>query len=55
MKVVETFGPTIQGEGPYAGRVCHFVRFGGCDYRCTWCDSMHAVDPGLVRIADDLT
>jgi len=43
--VVETFGPTIQGEGPLAGVPCSFVRFGGCDYRCTWCDSLHAVDP----------
>ena len=55
MRVVETFGPTVQGEGPYAGRVCHFVRFGGCDYRCSWCDSMHAVEPALVREAEDLT
>lgn len=55
MRVIETFGPTIQGEGPYAGRVCHFVRFGGCDYRCSWCDSIQAVDPALVRTADDLT
>ena len=55
MRVIETFGPTIQGEGPYAGRVCHFVRFGGCDYRCSWCDSIQAVDPALVRVADDLT
>jgi 7-carboxy-7-deazaguanine synthase len=47
--VVEIFGPTIQGEGPDAGRPAYFVRFGGCDYRCTWCDSMYAVDPRLVR------
>ncbi|MFJ4654440.1 7-carboxy-7-deazaguanine synthase QueE [Nocardia sp. NPDC088792] len=47
--VIELFGPTIQGEGPDAGMPCLFVRFGGCDYRCTWCDSMHAVDPATVR------
>lgn len=47
--VIEVFGPTIQGEGPYAGMSTHFVRFGGCDYRCEWCDSMHAVDPAQVR------
>jgi 7-carboxy-7-deazaguanine synthase len=46
---MEVFGPTVQGEGPLAGAVTHFVRFGGCDYRCSWCDSMHAVDPALVR------
>jgi 7-carboxy-7-deazaguanine synthase len=47
--VIEIFGPTIQGEGPDAGMPCNFIRLGGCDYRCTWCDSMHAVDPALVR------
>lgn len=47
--VIETFGPTIQGEGPHAGRVVGFVRFGGCDFRCSWCDSMYAVDPAQVR------
>lgn len=25
------FGPTIQGEGAMTGRVCHFVRFAGCN------------------------
>lgn len=49
LPVVEVFGPTIQGEGPDAGAPAYFVRFGGCDYRCTWCDSMHAVDPAEVR------
>lgn len=47
--LAEVFGPTIQGEGPDAGRPTHFVRLGGCDYRCSWCDSMHAVDPAQVR------
>ena len=50
--VVELFGPTVQGEGPDAGRPAYFVRFGGCDYRCSWCDSMHAVEPDLVRRAE---
>jgi 7-carboxy-7-deazaguanine synthase len=47
--VIEIFGPTIQGEGPDAGRSAYFVRFGGCDFRCSWCDSMYAVDPAEVR------
>lgn len=47
--VVETFGPVIQGEGPLAGRATNFVRFGGCDYRCSWCDSLYAVIPSQVR------
>lgn len=47
--VIEVFGPVVQGEGPAAGRPCYFVRFGGCDYRCSWCDSMYSVDPEEVR------
>jgi 7-carboxy-7-deazaguanine synthase len=49
--VIEVFGPTIQGEGAEAGRPCYFVRLGGCDYRCSWCDTMYAVDPIQVRAA----
>lgn len=48
-RVAEIFGPTIQGEGIDVGVPCYFVRLGGCDFRCVWCDSMHAVDPALVR------
>src|SRR3954453_7148084 len=47
--VVEIFGPTIQGEGAEAGISTHFVRVGGCDFRCSWCDTMYAVDPEIVR------
>jgi 7-carboxy-7-deazaguanine synthase len=44
IRVSEVFGPTIQGEGALIGMPTVFVRTGGCDYRCSWCDSMHAVD-----------
>lgn len=47
-RVAEIFGPTIQGEGRLVGMPCHFVRFGGCDYRCDWCDTPHAVLPDQV-------
>ena len=47
--VIEIFGPTIQGEGPDAGLPVNFLRMGGCDFRCDWCDTMYAVDPALVR------
>lgn len=43
--VAEVFGPTIQGEGAMIGAPTFFVRFGGCDFRCAWCDSPHAVLP----------
>lgn len=29
---------TIQGEGFYTGRAAYFVRLGGCDVGCVWCD-----------------
>jgi 7-carboxy-7-deazaguanine synthase len=40
--VVETFGPTVQGEGFLAGQTCYFVRFAFCDYRCVWCDTKYS-------------
>lgn len=49
LPVMEIFGPTIQGEGAMCGVRTSFIRFGLCDYRCTMCDSMHAVDPVLVK------
>lgn len=47
--IVEIFGPVIQGEGAMIGRQTHFVRLGGCDYRCSWCDTLYAVLPEQVR------
>lgn len=44
IRISEIFGPTIQGEGPLIGLPTVFVRTGGCDYRCEWCDTLHAVD-----------
>ena len=43
--VSEVFGPVIQGEGGVIGRPTVFVRTGGCDYRCSFCDSLFAVLP----------
>ena len=45
IRVSEIFGPTIQGEGPLIGHPTVFVRTGGCDYRCSWCDTLYAVLP----------
>lgn len=47
--LVEMFGPTIQGEGTVIGQQTYFLRFGLCDYKCVMCDSMHAVNPALVK------
>jgi 7-carboxy-7-deazaguanine synthase len=53
--VAEIFGPTIQGEGQLAGRSTYFLRVGGCDFSCAWCDSAHAVKPDEVRKLPRLT
>ena len=45
IRISEIFGPTVQGEGPLVGRPTIFVRTGGCDYRCAWCDTLYAVLP----------
>ena len=45
IRVSEIFGPTVQGEGALIGKPTVFVRTGGCDFRCSWCDTLHAVLP----------
>ena len=29
---------TLQGEGFHAGKAAYFIRLGGCDVGCVWCD-----------------
>jgi 7-carboxy-7-deazaguanine synthase len=29
---------TVQGEGAHTGKAAHFLRIGGCDVGCHWCD-----------------
>ncbi len=36
---------TIQGEGFFTGNSCYFIRFGGCDVGCVWCDVKESWDP----------
>lgn len=35
---------TLQGEGFYQGRAAYFVRLGGCDVGCVWCDVKESWD-----------
>ena len=37
LPVMESFY-TIQGEGYYQGSAAYFIRLGGCDVGCVWCD-----------------
>jgi 7-carboxy-7-deazaguanine synthase len=38
LPLVEDFY-TIQGEGYHVGKAAYFVRLGGCDIGCSWCDA----------------
>lgn len=35
---------TVQGEGAYTGAAAWFIRLGGCDVGCSWCDVKESWD-----------
>ena len=37
---------TLQGEGFHQGRAAYFIRLGGCDVGCVWCDVKESWDAG---------
>jgi len=41
--VIEKF-LSIDGEGPTSGELATFVRFQGCNLRCSWCDTIYSWD-----------
>lgn len=41
--VSRIYGPVWQGEGRQRGRLACFVRTGGCNLSCSWCDTPYAV------------
>jgi organic radical activating enzyme len=41
LPVVETFH-SLQGEGLHSGRSAFFIRLGGCNVGCSWCDTKHS-------------
>ncbi|MFL5752936.1 MAG: 7-carboxy-7-deazaguanine synthase QueE [Bacteroidia bacterium] len=38
---------TIQGEGYNSGKAAYFIRIGGCDVGCHWCDVKESWNAGL--------
>lgn len=38
---------TIQGEGKHTGKASYFIRIGGCDVGCHWCDVKESWDPDI--------
>ena len=45
LPVMESFY-TIQGEGYHQGKAAYFIRLGGCDVGCVWCDVKDSWDAG---------
>ncbi len=45
LPVMEQFY-TIQGEGVHQGKPAYFIRLGGCDVGCVWCDVKDSWDAG---------
>ena len=45
LPVMESFY-TLQGEGFHQGKAAYFIRLGGCDVGCSWCDVKESWDAG---------
>jgi 7-carboxy-7-deazaguanine synthase len=46
LPVVEEFF-SLQGEGFHTGKAAYFIRLGGCDIGCSWCDSRFSWNPDI--------
>lgn len=51
LPVIEEFY-TIQGEGYNAGEAAYFIRVGGCDIGCKWCDTKFSWKADLFKLTD---
>ena len=47
LPLVEAFY-TIQGEGHHQGKAAYFIRLGGCDVGCVWCDVKESWDASVI-------
>ena len=51
LPLVEDFY-TIQGEGYHTGKPAYFIRLGGCDVGCKWCDAKYTWNPRIYPPVD---
>jgi organic radical activating enzyme len=47
---------TLQGEGAHSGRAAYFIRLGGCDVGCVWCDVKESwpIDAHPIMTVDEI-
>jgi organic radical activating enzyme len=51
LPLVEEFY-SVQGEGCNTGRAAYFIRVGGCDVCCSWCDTKYSWNAELHPLVD---
>lgn len=51
LPIMESF-LTIQGEGFHSGKPAYFIRLGGCDVGCHWCDVKESWEAGNHPVID---
>jgi 7-carboxy-7-deazaguanine synthase len=54
LTVAEVFGPTVQGEGRTCGQRASFIRLGGCNLKCRWCDTPYTWDASRYALREEL-
>ena len=54
LPVVEEFF-SLQGEGFQTGKAAYFIRLGGCDIGCNWCDSRFSWNPDIHPVIETKT
>lgn len=51
LPINEVFWDVVQGEGPYTGRACGFIRLGWCNLHCPPCDTAQTWDTSRYDLA----
>jgi len=51
LPIIEEFY-TLQGEGYHTGKAAYFIRIGGCDIACSWCDTKFSWNSQIHNLID---
>src|SRR5512135_2753370 len=52
--VVNEIYLSLQGESPFAGLPCVFIRLTACNLRCSYCDTAYAFTEGKQRVVTEV-